>query len=380
MRHMRFNGIAALVLGAGALTSISAAAAEPSEWLQVDVSDHICGIKTNNTLWCWGGNYYGQLGLGHNDRVDVPTRVGSGRWKQVTVGTYHTCAISSSGLRYCWGANERGQLGLYDTKDRNRPIRVLAETTWDSVEAGSRFTCGLRGGGSLYCWGENHNGQLGVGDFVGRTGRTRVGSDTDWASVSAGSQHTCGTKYDGRAYCWGAPSELYNQDHALGIPGVGKTATPAQLTEAVSWSSISASHWFTCGLGADQTRFCWGRNRDYQLGLRDSYARAQPTSFVEESSTWSKISAGLTHACGIRWPGSLACWGKNHLGQLGQGSRSPRHAELPLAVIINGRRFNVAKAVVAGSNQTCAIAMNGYLYCWGAGSAVQSDAPLLIEG
>ena len=89
-------GVAALTLGV--YFAVPAAAA-PSTWLAVSAGGyHTCGIKTGNTLWCWGLNNYGQLGLSNTTNKNVPTQVGTAtNWASVTTGRYHTCAATTAG-------------------------------------------------------------------------------------------------------------------------------------------------------------------------------------------------------------------------------------------------------------------------------------------
>src|SRR4051812_38673056 len=80
-------------------------------WAQVSAGlDFTCGIKTDRTLWCWGNNRSGQLGVG--DAVDrsVPAKVATGNWASVSAGNRSTCALKTDGTRYCWGANYTGEL------------------------------------------------------------------------------------------------------------------------------------------------------------------------------------------------------------------------------------------------------------------------------
>src|SRR4051812_32249079 len=89
-------------------------------------------------------------------------------WRQVTGGETHTCGIRRDHSLWCWGGNDIGQLGLGDTKDRLVPRRVGTDADWARVEAGFRHTCGIRAGGSLWCWGWNLHGELGLGDTRSR--------------------------------------------------------------------------------------------------------------------------------------------------------------------------------------------------------------------
>ena len=147
-------------------------------WRQVSLAHaSTCATQTDGTLWCWGYNVYGQLGQGDFTDRHTPTRVGTDTdWAQVSTDFSHghACATRSDNTLWCWGLNEYGQLGLGDTVQRSVPTQVGIGTTWSQVSTGHYYTCALRNVHSLFCWGYNSTGQLGVGDYVSHTLSTRV--------------------------------------------------------------------------------------------------------------------------------------------------------------------------------------------------------------
>jgi hypothetical protein len=163
---------------------------------------HTCAIKTNGSLWCWGYNYYGQLGIGTWLDKKVPTQVSGTNWVTVSAGVAHTCGVKTDGTLWCCGYNEYGQLGIGTWLDKNAPTQVGTGTNWVSVSAGKDHTCGVKTDGTLWCWGRNNYGQLGDGTTGNKNVPVQV-SGTNWVSVSAGDGHTCGIKTDGTLWCWG---------------------------------------------------------------------------------------------------------------------------------------------------------------------------------
>jgi len=125
---------------------------------------HTCAIATDNTLWCWGRNNQGQLGLNKmGDPVPEPTMVSlSDDWDLVHAGGFHTCATKDDDTLWCWGWNTTGQTGVDPLTTQNvlLPTKVSNKTDWNSVRLGQAHTCANDDNLTLYCWGSNANGQL----------------------------------------------------------------------------------------------------------------------------------------------------------------------------------------------------------------------------
>jgi len=141
------------------------------KWSSVSAGyNHTCGIKIGGTLLCWGGNGEGQLGdNGSNQNSNIPVAVDSmmvTSWKMVSAGSMHTCGISSDDKLYCWGKNNYGQLGNGTIEPQNYPGELMGYG-WADVSAGDGFTCAVKKSGSLHCWGLNEFGQLGIGPVTG---------------------------------------------------------------------------------------------------------------------------------------------------------------------------------------------------------------------
>jgi alpha-tubulin suppressor-like RCC1 family protein len=214
---------------------------------QVEAGEaHACAVRSDGSLWCWGGNVYGELGDGTTtDRLtpvpvlDPTGQAPLGDVVQVSAAssphTYerHTCALTGAGAVYCWGINESGQLGDGTQTERHLPVRVrnAAGTGFldDVVEisAGQTSTCAVNGSGTVLCWGYNGCGQLGDGTTIARALPSEVldtdgaGPLTDVAAVSAGTLHTCARKVDGTVYCWG-----HGLEGELGNGEASSSSTP----------------------------------------------------------------------------------------------------------------------------------------------------------
>jgi alpha-tubulin suppressor-like RCC1 family protein len=142
---------------------------------------HSLGLKVDGTLWTWGKNTQGQLGQGNNtDQFlqSIPTQVGQDHdWVAIHGGGLSSLGLKGNGSLWGWGFNADGELGLGDTADRNVPTRVGSEASWSSfnwVAVPGGF--GFKADGSLWAWGWNDFGQLGLGDTANRLSPTKITS------------------------------------------------------------------------------------------------------------------------------------------------------------------------------------------------------------
>ncbi|MGL5823755.1 MAG: endonuclease/exonuclease/phosphatase family protein [Nocardioides sp.] len=233
------------------------------------------------SLWCWGQNLSGQLGVGSTRRhVARPTRVGpADDWASVTVGGWHTCATRVDYSAWCWGRNTFGQLGR-DIRAQSSPFQVGKRNNWGTVTAGWGHTCAtrltgqagsVRFGTGIKCWGYNDQGQLGDGTTTASAKPRLIGIERRWRSVSAGDANTCALDETGYTWCWG--SNRYRQLGTSMAPR-SRSAVPAAPG---SMARLTSGWLHTCVAPATGSTRCWGNNEQGQLGA-GTVARAQPVA------------------------------------------------------------------------------------------------------
>lgn len=194
--------------------------------------------KTDNTLWTWGGNYNGQLG--QNDRVNrsSPVQVPGTAWTDISAtssrafGAYSSIfARKSDGTLWTWGLNLRGRLGLNDTICRSSPVQVPG-TSWVEISSGALATLARKSDNTLWAWGSNYNGELGQSNLILRSSPVQI-PGTEWTQVSMATYMGFARKSDGTLWSWGDAS----------ITGLGdciSRSSPIQVPGNV-WRSVSAS-------------------------------------------------------------------------------------------------------------------------------------------
>jgi cysteine-rich repeat protein len=339
-----------------------AAAASGPAFAQIAVGAHsTCALRADSSLWCWGSNSYGQLLLSNTSNRLTPVELAGAAWAQTACGQTHTCAVRGDGTMSCWGNNASGQLGAATTTLGNTKTEVVGGP-WQSVAAGSYQSCGIVQNGTLWCWGDNTNGQLGIGSTLPSSTPAMVAGQT-WRQVSTSYLHSCAVKADGSLWCWGLNANLQ-----LGVSSVAFSMVPSPVA-GTDWKQAATGLYHSCGIKSDATLWCWGGNSSGQLGSASvpMLSTAQTSDPVPVTTTaWKIVSAGQSHTCAVALDGSLWCWGDNTHGQLGDKTQASKST--PVAVAVTGLTWT---AVVAGVSHTCALATDGSLWCWGDNSAGQ---------
>jgi alpha-tubulin suppressor-like RCC1 family protein len=216
-----------------------------TNWKQVNVQyQTVLAIKTDGTLWAWGRGSSGQLGLGNTTSYSSPKQVGAlTNWCTVSAGgCAHSSAIKTDGTLWIWGQNSNGQLGLGTVVNASSPVQI-GSNTWSSVSLGYVNSTAVKSDGTLWTWGLNTLGVLGLGlaTTCQRSSPTQVGALTNWLKTNgggiAGLPTSNAIKSDGTLWTWGAGA--YGQ---LGLGNVTSYSSPKQVGSSASWRSVTTSY------------------------------------------------------------------------------------------------------------------------------------------
>lgn len=202
-------------------------------------------------------------------------------------------------------------------------------------------------------------------------------------AVSTGTNHTCAV-VDRVAKCWGdnTSGKLGNN----GIFGVSSPATvytkasPASPLYGKSVTKISAGNTHTCAV-ANARVYCWGNNDYGQLGNRSTWSSNVPVAVTigGNSALQGKevvdVTAGNGYTCAAASDGTVACWGRNTNGQLGNNSTTDTN--YPVAVstgsgsALNGKKVKKLATLKGNVATMCVITTEAKAVCWGQGYAGQ---------
>jgi alpha-tubulin suppressor-like RCC1 family protein len=323
-----------------------------TNWKSIQAGlNYTTAIKTDGTLWNWGTNAtYGQLGINAttNRSTPVTTIVGGTNWKSFSCGEFFVAAIKTDGTLWTWGRNSYGALGVNDVLARSVPVTtIFAGNNWKSVACGRHHIAAIKTDGTLWTWGNNTAGSLGINSTVHKsTPITTIIGGNDWKSVSCGVGHVLSVKTDGTLWVWGR-----NDEGQLGINAVSRRSSPVTtIIGGTYWRSVSGGGYFTTAIKTDGTLWNWGQNTSGQLGDNSTVSRSTPITTLSGGTNWKYSIGGQAHIAAIKTDGSLWTWGSNTDAQLGINATTNRSA--PVTTILGGNNW---KSVGCGVTHTQAL-------------------------
>ena len=382
-------------------------------------SRHACSLLANRTVQCWGDNSVGQLGDGtttpHLTPATVPglsnvTAIDVGGFVTLYSGGYaftdFSCALEGDGSVWCWGDDQFGQLGIgKPAAYQTRPVRVPIGNAVQ-VATGGAHACALISDGTVQCWGFNTDGQVGYGGR-GLEWDTPivVGHDTgvlrNVASVVTGARNSCAILTDRSVRCWGNNyygSSLFGYGHGLPLSDPNLLAYSPQPTHIPAVSELSLGGLgggglddyengnlqigqdggdFGCAKLLDSTVWCWGSNYRGQIGNGStdwgpSGDITDPTILDGSAANGTNLrglAMGGDFAFGIRDDGALVAWGAVDGGALADGNTSydnkscrENGGNCRAHPIATQGAFLTASA---GGLSSCGLRTDGSVSCWG---------------
>src|SRR5688572_17048316 len=153
-------------------------------------------------------------------------------------------------------------------------VTAPTNTTFTRMIAGASHTCGATAAGEVACWGLNSSGQLGDNSTTQRLTPRRVQTTLRFVALAAGANHTCAIGEAGSASsCWGG-----GQFGQLGNGGTSNSLTPAAISGGLTWTALTAGENHTCGIASTGLAYCWGQGSSGQLGTGGVNNAMTPTA------------------------------------------------------------------------------------------------------
>ena len=385
-----------------------------SAWTTISTGwRHSLGLRADGSLWAWGQNDIGELGIGVFEDRSSPVRVGSAsNWTFVNAGgrfSESSMAIQANGTLWIWGQSDLGALSApvqvgQGTRWKQASRNLFSGTGWISIaEDGTLWSAATDmdlptpmdapGPWASFSEGEAHWALKVDGSLWSpySTPPTQAGADTDWAavfsdgsnnlglkqdgtlweiaiypgptpmdlgagwaSVSIGSSHFVGLKTDGSAWTWGGNS--YGE---LATGAMDPSSTPTRVGTGERWKLVSAGSYHTILVAENGKALAAGRNTNGQLGNGAS-ARSFVPLQVAPATGWESVSTSGVHSLATRTDGTLWAWGENSNGELGLPSVALTNVPVQVGTADTWRE------VATTYGYSVALTNDGRLWEWGA--------------
>lgn len=295
----------------------------PGSWTSVSTGEpHTVAIKSDGTLWTWGTNQYGQLGLGTaNSAWNAPAQVGTSSWTAVAGGWYATHAIKADGKLFAWGFNVNSQLGDGTVVDRSSPVQIGTSSWLYLPTPDGEYGIGVGAIRSDYLfagWGSNFYGSIGDGTSADRSTPTvhssgpltflstptQLGTANNWVEIATGSNHTIARTSSNAVFGWGNNS-FYQAGNNASTPLTLITRVITTMGQPIFARSITASNTSSYALrDEDGGLYVWGTGP----GGVGTYSVAN--IFLNSNGsfdTWSsyKVGQDVVGAIGISTGGTV---------------------------------------------------------------------------
>ncbi len=266
---------------------------------QVSIGEyHGLILAGDGSIWSWGG--YGRgfpvLGLGKISATTQLRRIGSDtNWISVAAGGDHSLALKSDGTIWAWGGGIYGNLGDGMQGASNKifhmaaaPICSVSGNDWTQVIAGEWSSFALKKDGTLWAWGLNNFGRLGIGSAAQRILQpTQVGTATNWVKVRAGGVSGGGIQSDGSLWIWGGSPKFGNSSKNSSQD----LLSPVRISADTNWVDLSVAYNLWLGIKSDGTLWAWGKNAHLFTDAPQS-ACETPTQ-IGTNTDWQSVSSSI---------------------------------------------------------------------------------------
>lgn len=342
---------------------------------------HTAVIKPDGSLWMWGSNVEGEIGIGTiSDIVSIPVKV-MDNVVSVSCGEYYTAAVQSDGSLWMWGSNKDGQLGnggvgnAYSASGKymiqTTPVKIL-----DGVAAvccsgsSSMNTAAILTDGSLWVWGR---GLRRSGFESGQKNTTPVKVMDNVVAVSCDENKAAAVTTDGSLWVWGCLYEPSGSGYIMRK----YSDTPVKIAGGVV--SVSCDSGNVSFIKSDLSLWIWGENWSGKYGNGTVGGNVLcsadiPPVPVPGMDHVISVSCTGTHVLALKEDGSLWGWGSNFFSEMGNNragndvQNAGSSYETPLQTIPIKIMDNVSVARGAFGH-TMAIKQDGTIWGWGENGA-----------
>ena len=334
-------------------------------------------LKANGTVWSWGNNASGQLGLGYTGGMETEPRKVMSNIKKIAVGDNFVMALDFDGHLWTWGVNNYGQLGqgLVTSVQLNTPQMIQSFVNngllvTDISVGGSgvdEFALAITDTMDVYGWGKNYNGQIKSGSAGYILSPIYTGVSRAIAIAGGRNATSYSLAESGRVYAWGYNGSIEHGTSKLSTSVVAKS----QVSIDDKVVAIAAGYGSGFAITENKETYVWGKGVDSQLGVVNSDGLPRKNNNIDNVI---RIS-GARSTFAIKENGKeLLATGKNDYGMLGVGSTNLSESKFTNVKDENGTT-NLDRAIWADASNngshSATIKTDGDVYAWGLGTQGQ---------
>jgi alpha-tubulin suppressor-like RCC1 family protein len=284
--------------------------------------------KADGSVWSWGLNGNGQLGINSTTGRVIPGIVpGITSAVSVAAGSTFSMALQNNGTVWTWGANANGQLGDGTTTQRLTPVPVTTVSNAVSIGAGYFAGYAALSNGTVRAWGQNTYGQLGNGNTTQSATPVQVTGLSNVVKVAGGQYFGLALKSDGTVWGWGI-----NTAGQLGDGTYTSRTTPVRVTNLTQVVDIAGGSYAAYAIKSDGTLWAWGHNGNGQIGDNTSGNLRNIPVQVQGLTNVVKVAGGQIHAIAVKSDGTVWSWGANVYGQLADGTTTAQTHPVPISL------------------------------------------------
>ncbi len=245
-------------------------------------------LASDGSLWCWGEERLGWpvLGLKNTNTQNTVSllRIGNENdWTDVAVGPYHCLAIKSDGTLWAWGGNFSYQLGDGTKTTRPTPVPSIPGNDWKKVAVSDQTSIAIKNDGTLWTWGSIWTGRSGIRGIKENTNAVQVGTSTHWQKIWAGDIQTVGLQSDGSLWFWGSMTGDGQNTNSILIP--------TRMSPDTNWVDACFGYFTVLAIKSDGTLWSWGREANFYTRASDTSLNAVPQQVGTEDDWQSCASS-----------------------------------------------------------------------------------------
>lgn len=326
--------------------------------------DYNIALKSDGTVWSWGYNNYGELGLGDSAKRLEPTKVNIEGIIDIAAGNHHTLLLKQDGTVWAMGLNNYGQIGNNTTTNVNVPTQVQGLESIIKITAGANHSVALKSDGTAYSWGYNNYGQLGDNTTTRRSVPVEVRRVANLKEISAGNHSTLGLDTEGNVWVWGL-----NTSGQLGLGTKTNVILPTKLTSINQVAHIDLGTNYGMAVTESGEVYSFGVNESGQLGIGNKTNQTTPKQVVQADGTpltnIEYVSAGTKHVLAKTKTGLAYGWGLDSSSQLGDDQTANKLRAVPITYAGDSDEITAVLEVSSGNNHSVLVREDGTVWTVG---------------